>query len=128
MTFDPTSVEVTCVTHPSITASKVCGYSDHFSKLKPSYHTLQTDGRTDYVQSEWSHSLFSEQSSGETYNKDFGARNPLKFVKFGRNGQVQKPRTSNSPALGGSLPPGHYFSRQACKISRINEKKIPPCM
>ena len=33
------------------------------------------------------------------------------------------PRASNSPALRGSLPPGHYFSRQACKISRINEKK-----
>ena len=34
-------------------------------------------------------------------------------------------RASNSPALRGSLPPGHYFSRsprQACKISHMNEK------
>ena len=69
MTFDPTSVEVTCVTLPKDHCVQVpweyinvCGYSDQFCKLPHTYtyyiyyiHTyIHT---TYYVQNEWSHSL-----------------------------------------------------------------------
>ena len=63
MTFDPTSVEVTCVTllkdhciKVPWKYIKVCGYSDQF--LQNTTYIIQTDGHTYYVQNEWSHSLF----------------------------------------------------------------------
>ena len=60
MTFDPMSVEVTCVTLPKDHCVQVpwqypgqyinvCGYSDQFGKLPHIY--------TYYIQNEWSHSL-----------------------------------------------------------------------
>ena len=74
MTFDPTSVEVTCVTLPKDHCVQVpreyinvCGYSDQFCKLPRTYtyyilHTYYVHTtnirRTYYVQNQWSHSLF----------------------------------------------------------------------
>ena len=67
MTFDPMSVEVTCVTLPKDHCVQVpwryinvCGYSDQFCKLPHTYiHILRTYyvHTTYYVQNEWSHSL-----------------------------------------------------------------------
>ena len=61
MTFDPTSVEVTCVSLPkdhcvpvSWEYINVCGYSDQFCKLPHTYTYIHTY----YIQDEWSHSLF----------------------------------------------------------------------
>ena len=61
MTFDPTSVEVTCVTIPKDHCVQVpweyinvCGYSDQFYETNQNYHIL----RTYYVQNERSHRLF----------------------------------------------------------------------
>ena len=61
MTFDPMSVEVTCVTLPKDHCVQVpwkyinvCGYSDQFGKLP---HTYTYYIHTYYVQNEWSHSL-----------------------------------------------------------------------
>ena len=64
MTFDPTSVEVTCVTLPKDHCFQVpweyineCGYSNQFCKISHTYiHTTYI--HTYYVQNEWSHSLF----------------------------------------------------------------------
>ena len=61
MTFDPMSVEITCVNLPKDHCVQVpwqyinvCGYSDQFCKIPHTYiHIL----RTYYVQNEWSHSL-----------------------------------------------------------------------
>ena len=66
MTFDPMSVEVTCVTLPKDHCVQVpwqyinvCGYSDQFCKIPHTYiHTHTTYIlHTYYVQNEWSHSL-----------------------------------------------------------------------
>ena len=66
MTFDPMSVEVTCVTLPKGHCVQVpweyinvCGYSDQFCKLPHTYTYIHTTNilRTYYVQNEWSHSL-----------------------------------------------------------------------
>ena len=70
MTFDPMSVEVTCVTLPKDHCVQVpwqyinvCGYSDQFCKIPHTYiHTHTTyihilHVYTYYVQNEWSHSL-----------------------------------------------------------------------
>ena len=63
MTFDPTSVKVTCVTLPKDHCVQVpweyvnvCGYSDQFCKIPHTYtYYIHT---TYYIQNEWSHSLF----------------------------------------------------------------------
>ena len=68
MTFDPMSVEVTCVTLPKDHCVQipweyinVCGYSDQFCKLPHTYiHIL----RTYYVQNERSHSLLLNSVQG----------------------------------------------------------------
>ena len=59
-TFDPMSVEVTCVTLPKDHCVQVpwqyinvCGYSDQFCKIPHTYTYIHTY----YVQNEWSHSL-----------------------------------------------------------------------
>ena len=67
MTFDPMSVEVTCVTLPKDHCVQVpwqyinvCGYSDEFCKLPHTYtyiHTRTYLLHTYYVQNEWSHSF-----------------------------------------------------------------------
>ena len=65
MTFDPMSVEVTCVTLPKDHCVQVpweyinvCGYSDQFCKLPHTYIHIHTYIlRTYYVQNERSHSL-----------------------------------------------------------------------
>ena len=64
MTFDPMSVEVTCVTLPKDHCVQVpweyinvCGYSDQFCKLPHTYIHTTYILRTYYVQNEWSHSL-----------------------------------------------------------------------
>ena len=66
MTFDPMTVEVTCVTLPKDHCVQVpwqyinvCGYSDQFCKIPHTYiHTHTTYIlHTYYVQNEWSHSL-----------------------------------------------------------------------
>ena len=61
MTFDPMSVEVTCVTLPKDHCVQVpwqyinvCRYSDQFCKIPHTYTYIHT---TYYVQNEWSHSL-----------------------------------------------------------------------
>ena len=76
MTFDPTSVEVTCVTVPKDHYVQVpweyvnvCGYSYQFCKnyhIHTYTHILRTYyvHTTYYVQNQWSHSL-----SGETTKK-----------------------------------------------------------
>ena len=67
MTFDPTSVKVTCVTLPKDHCVQVpweyinvCGYSDQFCKIPHTYtyyvHTYIL--RTIYIQNEWPHSFF----------------------------------------------------------------------
>ena len=63
MTFDPMSVEVTCVTLPKDHCFQVpwqyinvCGYSDQFCKIPHTYY-VHTTYILYYVQNEWSHSL-----------------------------------------------------------------------
>ena len=69
MTFDPTSVEVTCVTLPKDHCVQVpweyinvCGYSDQFCKNyhihTHTYYIHTHTTYTYYVQNQWSHSLF----------------------------------------------------------------------
>ena len=71
MTFDPTSVEVTCVTVPKDHCVQVpweyvnvCGYSYQFCKNYHIHtytyyvHTTYILHTTYYVQNQWSHSLF----------------------------------------------------------------------
>ena len=77
MTFDPMSVEVTCVTLPKDHCVQVpweyinvCGYSDQLCKLPHTYiHILCTY----YVQNEWSHSLLlnSVQARWDNYWTQF---------------------------------------------------------
>ena len=64
MTFDPMSVEVTCVTLPKDHYVQVpwqyinvCGYSDQFCNLPHTYTYYIHVHTTYYVQNEWSHSL-----------------------------------------------------------------------
>ena len=65
MTFDPMSVEVTCVTLPKDHCVQVpwqyinvCGYSDQFGKLPHTYTCTHTYIlHVYYIQNEWSHSL-----------------------------------------------------------------------
>ena len=63
ITFDPMSVEVTCVTLPKDHCVQVpwqyinvCGYSDQFGKLPHTYTCTHTYIKY-YIQNEWSHSL-----------------------------------------------------------------------
>ena len=64
MTFDPTSVEVTCVTLPKDHCVQfpweyinVCGYRTNFANYHIHTHTAYIL-HTYYVQNQWSHSLF----------------------------------------------------------------------
>ena len=66
MTFDPTSIEVACVTLPKDRIQvpwkyiKVCGYSDYFQNLN---HLGFNQANADYIQSDrWTTSRMSDHS------------------------------------------------------------------
>ena len=90
MTFDPMSVEVTCVTLPKDHCVQVpwqyinvCGYSDQFCKIPHTYTYIHT--HTYYIQNEWSHSLLlnSVQARQKLKNKKpFVSRLPHAFVSL----------------------------------------------
>ena len=63
-------LHVPCILQVPWKYIKVCGYSDHFSRLKPKYHIIRTYIHMYNVQNEWSH-VFPEQGSGETKNVSF---------------------------------------------------------
>ena len=77
MTFDPTCVEVTCVTLPKDHCVQVpweyinvCGYSDEFCKLPHTYihtHTYYVH-TTYYVQNQWSHGLSQARQKGASFD------------------------------------------------------------
>ena len=112
MTFDPTSVEVTCVTLPKdhcIQVSweyiNVCGYRDQFCKIltkfttyyelhtcSTSYYLLYTYMHTTYRMSD--HMVSFEQSSGETKS----------------SGKTKTAYLASSVPLG----PGKYVARFDC--------------
>ena len=78
MTFDPTSVEVTCVTllkdhcvQVPWEYINVCGYSDQLCKLPHTYTYYTYILRTYYVQNQWSHSLFLNYVQARQKKGDF---------------------------------------------------------
>ena len=83
MTFDPMSVEVTCVTQPKDHCVQVpweyinvCGYNDQFCKIPHTTHKHTTYILyTYYVQNEWSHSRFLN-----TFRRDNKKQGPVWVV------------------------------------------------
>ena len=82
MTFDPMSVEVTCVTLPKDHCVQVPwqyinvrGYSDQFCKIP---HTYTYILHTYYVQNEWSHSLLLNSVQARQLLNSVQARQKLK--------------------------------------------------
>ena len=88
MTFDPTSVEVTCVTllkdhcvQVPWEYINVCGYSDQLCKLP---HTYTYYIRTYYVQNQWSHSLFLNYVQARQKKGDFARERLFDQAPHGR--------------------------------------------
>ena len=96
MTFDPMSVEVTCVTLPKDHCVQVpweyinvCGYSDQFCKLPHTYTTTYIHIlRTYYVQNEWSHSLLLNSVQARQLLNSVQARQLLNSVQARQKGKI----------------------------------------
>ena len=121
MTFDPMSVEVTCVTLPKDHCVQVpwqyinvCGYSDQFCKIPHTYYILHTYYihttyilhtyyvhttyilRTYYVQNEWSHRLLL--NSVQARQKCHNARHDWRKGRL-RSRWIDQTRSAMGPSL-----------------------------
>ena len=96
MTFDPMSVEVTCVTLPKDHCVQVpwqyinvCGYSDQFCKIPHTYTYILHTTYTYYIQNEWSHSLLLNSVQARQLLNSVQARQLLNSVQARQKGKVE---------------------------------------